>query len=355
MQIDFKKVLWEKRALVWKEIETYLKAPPVFDGKRKIPRPYQEEVNYYWKMIEDYPQRQGKYLRPTLLLLTAESLGFPQELALKTAAAMQTSEDWILNHDDFEDNSLERRGKPCLHRLYGSELAVNAGDGLHIMMWKMLWDNRLVIGEKKAGEIAEEFYQMLSRTVLGQSIEIKWAKEKKEDLTDEDIFFIFDGKTVYYSLAGPMRLGAILAGATEEQLEAIYEFGQPLGRCFQIVDDLLDLTSDFSGLKKQTGNDIYEGKQTLMLLHLFRNVSKVDLQKLRNIMAKKREEKTVEEVNWVIGKMKEYKSLDYGKQLAAKLANEAEKIFEKKLGFLKYQPARDQLKAGIDFILKREY
>jgi len=72
---------------------------------------------------------------------------------------MQTSEDWILNHDDFEDNSLERRGKPCLHRIYGPELAVNAGDALQVIMWKMLWDNNRVVGEKKAQKIAEEFYR----------------------------------------------------------------------------------------------------------------------------------------------------------------------------------------------------
>lgn len=355
MQIDFTKVLSENKALVWREIEKYLNSPLNLTGKRATPVCYKEEIASHWEMVRDYPKRQGKYLRPTLLLLTAESMGFSKEKALKTAAAMQTSEDWILNHDDFEDNSLERRGKPCLHRIYGPELAVNAGDALQTIMWKMLWDNNKVIGEKKAQEIAEEFYQMLTRTILGQTIEIKWINEKKENLTDEDIFFILDGKTGYYSIAGPMRLGAILAGASEEQLETIYEFGVPLGRCFQIVDDLLDLTSDFKGLKKQKGNDLYEGKRTLMLLHLFRNISKEDLPKLDKIMDKAREEKTPEEIDWILEKMREYGSLDYTKELAQKLAREAEDIFENKLGFLSSQPARDELKAGINFILKREY
>lgn len=355
MQIDFINVLSQNKALVWKEIETYLKAPLELSGKRAIPDRYQDEIASHWEMVKDYPLRQGKYLRPTLLLLTTQAMGFPSEKAIKTAAAMQTSEDWILNHDDLEDDSKERRGKPCLHRIYGPELAVNAGDALHVIMWKMLWDNCDLVGEKKAQEIAGEFYQMLSRTVLGQTVEIKWTQEKKADLTDNDIFFILDGKTVYYSIAGPMRLGAILAGATEEQLEAIYEFSQPLGRCFQTVDDLLDLTSDFKGLKKQKGNDLYEGKRTLILLHLFRNINKEDLPKLEGIMDKAREEKTPEEIDWILEKMKEYGSLDYARELAQKLAKEAEEIFENKLGFLSYQPARDQLKAGINFILKREY
>lgn len=355
MQIDFLKVLSENKALVWQEIEKDFNSPLKLSGKRAIPQGYEKEIAFHWEIVRDYPQRQGKYLRPTLLLLTAESMGFSKEKAVKTAAAMQTSEDWILNHDDLEDNSLERRGKPCLHRIYGTEMAVNAGDGLHVIMWKMLWDNNQVVGGKKAQEIAEEFYQMLSRTVLGQTVEIKWTKEKMADLTDEDIFFIVDGKTVYYSIAGPMRLGAILAGATNEQLEAIYEFAIPLGRCFQIVDDLLDLTSDFKGLKRQKGNDLYEGKRTLMLLHLFRKIKKDDLPKLKKIMNKTREEKLPEEIDWILEKMKEYGSLDYAKELAAKLASQAEEIFENKLGFLSCQPARDELKAGINFILKREY
>jgi geranylgeranyl diphosphate synthase type II len=196
---------------------------------------------------------------------------------------------------------------------------------------------------------------MLNRTTLGQTIEIYWTKKNKVDLTDEDILLILESKTAYYTIAGPMRLGAILAGASREQLEAIYEFGKPLGYCFQIRDDILDLTSDFAGLKKQTGNDIYEGKRTIMLSHLFRTVKGKDKKRLLKIMAKAREEKTVEEVNWVIGLMKKHGSLEYAQKLAEKFAKQALKIFEKKLGFLKHQPAKNQLQAGINFVLKREY
>lgn len=152
-----------------------------------------------------------------------------------------------------------------------------------------------------------------------------------------------------------MRLGGILAGATEKQLADIYEFGKVLGRSFQIVDDLLDLTSDFKGLKKQTGNDIYEGKRTIMLVHLFRTVSGEDRKKLMRVMEKPREKKTKSEVKWVIELMKRYGSLEHGKKLAERFAKQAGKIFDKKLGFLKCQPARDQIKAGIEFIVSRKY
>jgi geranylgeranyl diphosphate synthase type II len=354
MTINFQQISAKKRELVWGEIQKYLKTPK-FSGKLAISKDYLNLMDFHWNMVSAYPQRLGKYIRPALVLLSAQAMGVSEEKAILTAAAMQTSEDWILIHDDLEDNSTQRRGEAALHRIYGSELAVNAGDSLHVLMWKMLWDNRKLLGDEKAAEIADEFYQMLQRTTFGQTVEIKWTKENRQDLTDEDIFLILDGKTSYYTIAGPMRLGAILGGASQDQKDLIWEFGQNLGRCFQIVDDLLDLTSDFQGLKKQTGNDIYEGKRTLMLMHLLRNASWEDKTKLQAILNKSREEKLVKEVEWVIEKMQEYGSLDYSRGIAKDFATKALEMFETKLGFLSHQPARDQLRAGIDFILKRDH
>jgi geranylgeranyl diphosphate synthase type II len=128
-----------------------------------------------------------------------------------------------------------------------------------------------------------------------------------------------------------------------------------LGYCFQIQDDLLDLTSDFSGLKKQTGNDIYEGKRTLMLLHLFRNAKGKDLKKLTDIMAKSREEKTAADVTWIITKMGEYGSLDHGRQLISKFIKEAKDYFSLHLDFLSTEPYRSQLLSFVDFLSTRDH
>lgn len=353
--VDFKEVLEGKKKIVWQEIKKYLDSLTDFPSYCRIPSKYQSLARFHKKITSEYPQRKGKYVRPTLLLLTASVMGFSEKKAIKTAAAMQVSEDWILGHDDIEDDSLERRGESTLHRLYGKELAINAGDALHVLMWKILRDNEKIIGIKKTMAILDEFYQMLNRTTLGQTVEINWTQENRTDLNNRDVFFIMESKTSYYSIAGPMRLGGILAGANKRQLAAIYEFGKPLGICFQIRDDLLDLTSDFAGLKKQMGNDILEGKRTVFLIHLYRTLKGKDRKKLLAVMRKKREGRNPQEVRWVIKMMEKQGSLDYGQKLAEKFAVQASSIFEKKLKFLKFQPARDQLKAGIDFILKRDY
>jgi len=90
-------------------------------------------------------------------------------------------------------------------------------------------------------------------------------------------------------------------------------------------------------------------------MHLLRTAKPNDKAKLTKIMNKTREKKTPQEVRFVIGLMKKYGSLDYSQKLAEKLAHQASNIFEKKLGFLSHQPAKDQLKSGINFILRREY
>lgn len=353
--MDFKAVLQEYKPLIWAEYQKYL------PGKSSSPHPldpvhkYQLEDDYFWKIITDYPKRQGKYVRGVLIVLAAEAMGVPREKALLTAAAMQASEDWILMHDDWEDESEERRGGPALQKLYPANQAVNAGDLLHDIQYKMLRDNDDVLDHQTSRNVFNEMIQMMERTVLGQSVEMKWINENKLDLTDDDLFFVIGGKTSYYTIAGPLRLGALIAGATQQQLDALFEFGTKLGRCFQIRDDLLDLTSDFEGQKKQQCNDLYEGKRTIPLLHLYRSASKTDQQKLKTILDKPRSEKTEEEVSWILTKMKEYGSLDYAQKVASKLADEAQVVLDQKLGFLSHEPARTHLKEAIHFILNRTH
>jgi geranylgeranyl pyrophosphate synthase len=289
-------ILEKTKKDVWPEIKKYLKDAP-YPPQFFLPKEFAKDINLYWKINRVYPERKGKYIRPTLVLLIAEALGAKRSRAVKVAAAMQISEEWILIHDDIEDKSETRRGGPTLQKMYGDELAINAGDSLHIIMWKILNDQ----GSKA---INEEFYKMLLRTALGQGVEQIWTERKAKKITDDEYFFIADSKSGYYSIAGPMRLGAAVAGASPDQLKKITDFGLHLGRCFQLVDDILDIEQD----KK-------EGKLTLAIT----------------------------------------KGASYTKRLAEKEKGEARQIFDTKLKFLSREPARSELKELIDFILERKY
>src|SRR3989344_7115050 len=137
----FEDILAIKKQKVWSVVEPYLNDPN-YPSSFDIPDKYKTIQFKHWNIVREYPERKGKYIRPTLLLLTAEGMGTKEEIALQTAAAMQTSEDWLLIHDDLEDDSEFRRGKLTLHKMHGEKLAINAGDALHIIMWKILLDNR---------------------------------------------------------------------------------------------------------------------------------------------------------------------------------------------------------------------
>lgn len=302
--------------------------------------------SYHREVTLDYVLRQGKYLRPSLVMMTAGAMGFDINTneTVMTAAAIQMSEDWILNHDDIQDDSQERRGQPALHRQVGIPIALNAGDALHALNWQLIHE----IGNEK---IFQEFKKIINRTILGQTIEIQQIQNKKFDLSLDDVYQIIESKTCYYSVSGPMRLGAILAGASDDQLIAINKFGLSLGKAFQIMDDYLDLTSDFNGQKKQFCNDLYEGKGTVFLVHLLSNCQDP---KIIEILSKTRSQKTETEINYILDLMKKCGSLDYGYNLAKEFSTKALEIFNKDLTFLKVEPYRDQLALTIDFIVNRK-
>jgi geranylgeranyl diphosphate synthase type II len=350
--MNFKDVLAEKKALVWAKIQHYIPNDSENPYCTDIADRYAQENRLHWEMVTDYPRRQGKYVRPSLLLLSCEALGTSQEQALLTAAAMQTSEDWILVHDDIEDDSMVRRGKPTLHRLYGSALALNAGDTLHLIMWRMLFDNYEVLGPSKAKKVVDEFYHMLLRTHLGQAVEIMWAREASKEFDDADVDFVMTGKAAYYTIAGPLRLGAVIADATPQQLVTLLNFGRCLGKAFQITDDILDVTSDFDGQKTQMGNDIIEGKRTVLLFHLLKNASESERQQIRSILIKPRCEKTFADVYLVIDLMKKHGSIAYARERARALARDARAIFDG-IDFFTNLEARENLLAGVAFMVER--
>jgi geranylgeranyl diphosphate synthase type II len=345
---NFLNVLGKTRELIWPVVEKYINGSLIFPEYCQINPKYQDLIDFQKNLISEYPKRLGKYLRPSLLISTALSMGVDISQAILPAAAMQLSEEWILIHDDLEDDSEKRRGLPTLQKIYPPALAINAGDALHVIMWK-------IIGDTNNKKIFEEFYQLLNRTTLGQTIDIKWNQDNKLDISDDDVYLILESKTCYYTISGPMRLGAILAGATTSELDTIYFFGRCLGRAFQIIDDILDLTSDFSGLKKQQYNDIYEGKRTIPLSHLIQSVSPDELKTITRILAKSRDQKTETEVIRIIDLMNKYKTIDSAKELAIKFSIEAKKILAEKMPFIKLQPYRQQLESAIDFIVNRTH
>ena len=313
-----------------------------------------KEIQTFYDMMRDYPSRPGKGLRSSLCILTCETFGGEREKAIRTAAALEVFQNWILIHDDIEDSSEMRRGEPVLHRKYGIPIAINIGDALHAKMWDVLIDNQKILGQSKTLELVNEFLRMINETTKGQHLELSWVTNNRWTQTEEDYYLMVDQKTSWYTCISPIRLGAIIADVDKNNLDALIPFGSKLGTAFQIQDDILNLKGDEKKYGKEQGGDIMEGKRTLMLIHLLNRSDPKDKEKVLEIMNKSRSKRTTSEVDEILNLMCKYGSIDYAKTKAEEYAVEAKKRFNKI--FLNIQTTHSKtLEKLIDFMVQREW
>ncbi|RAM47955.1 MAG: polyprenyl synthetase family protein [Hapalosiphonaceae cyanobacterium JJU2] len=286
-----------------------------------------------YDLLVDYPFRKGKMLRPTLCISVARAIGGMGHLALISASALELYHNAFLIHDDIEDASESRRGKETLHGMIGIPRAINVGDATNVLAVGLLLENLSVLGVEKSLSILHEIEFMAQQSVEGQAMELDWVATNTSQLTDQDYFQMCVKKTCWYSFMTPCRIGLIVghpSGSSRdmaESLAGITRFGMILGIAFQIQDDLLNLQGSLESYGKEICGDIYEGKRTLMLNHVLSNSGKYS-QKITDILALPREEKTPEQVNFILEQMINCGSIKHGWEVAKSLAEKAEKILE---------------------------
>ncbi len=280
-----------------------------------------QELNHFYQLISDYPRRDGKLIRGILLMLSAEAHGGKWKNALDVAVGLELFQNWILIHDDVEDESDERRGKPTMHKIVGEALAINVGDALHVYMWQVLNDLQLA----KAHEIRHEFLQMIHRTAEGQHLELSWIKQNNFAISEDDYLEMVSRKTAYYTVAYPLILGALAANKVPDK--RIFDFAINLGIAFQIRDDVLNLSKD-KKIGKEFAGDLYEAKRTLILVNLFKRVNPKEEKKLKLILSKKRDNKTKEEIDYILAIIEKYNVLEQSQIYAQERAELGLKLFE---------------------------
>lgn len=244
--------------------------------------------NKLYELILDYPLRGGKALRPALSIATCLGLGGHLEAILPTAATLELYHNAFLIHDDIEDESWWRRGKPTLHIDHGIPIAVNVGDAMLSLSLQPLLDNVERVGLGPALRILRAVAKMTSLTVDGQALELDWVRSNTWRLDDAEYLNMVELKTSWYSFITPLQAGAIASGATQEQMAPLESFGRHLGAAFQITDDLLNLRADPEEYGKEIGGDLWEGKRTLMLLHALRCATADECDRAVHILSKRR-------------------------------------------------------------------
>jgi geranylgeranyl diphosphate synthase, type II len=278
------------------------------------------EIDLLYRMMRDYPWRGGKMIRSKILMASTLAHGGSFEDGLPLAAALELFQNWVLVHDDIEDDSDERRGKPALHRIYGLPLSLNAGDALHVYMWQV------VIGSGVAGA-TQAFLEMIHRTAEGQHMDLSFVQARRWDVGIEDYLQLVRLKTAYYTVVAPLNLGALAAGVTPNP--HLTQAGLDLGVAFQIRDDVLNLTANFADYGKEIAGDILEGKRTLMLLHLLEQTQ--ERQKVIEILEQPREQKTSPQVTWILEQMKQYGCIEFAQNIAHKHAERGLDLLEQGL------------------------
>jgi len=210
------------------------------------------------------PEAQGKRIRPLLVLLTSQAAGGDWIKALPAAAAVELIHNFSLIHDDIQDQSPVRRGRPTLWVKWGVAQAINAGD----LMFTQAHISLLNLSNRISSEDVISASQVLHDTCIaltkGQFLDL-WNEQEKSIPIDA-YWPMVGGKTAAL-LACCTELGAIVAGAPRERRQAFREFGYKLGLAFQVQDDWLGIWGDADQIGKSTDSDLVSGKKTLPVLY----------------------------------------------------------------------------------------
>lgn len=210
------------------------------------------------------PKASGKRVRPTLVLLSAAAAGADWRTALPAAAAVEILHNFSLIHDDIQDNSDQRRGRPTVWAKWGMPQAINAGDTLFALAHMALEGL-----SKTASDAAYiQAARLLPRTSLqltqGQYLDL--AYESMPNITTEDYWPMIWGKTGAL-IAACVRMGALVGGAEGAALKAYMVFGEKLGLAFQVHDDLLGIWGNPDAMGKSAHTDLLSGKKSLPVLY----------------------------------------------------------------------------------------
>src|SRR5271154_906297 len=284
--------------------------------------PSREPRRYLYDLLSDYPQRGGKMMRPSICIAAARLFGAPLEDAMRTAVAIELLHNALLIHDDIEDGSEQRRGRPTLHRLHGVPLALNAGDTLTLMSFRPLVENRGQIGERLTLRIIEETERMARECAEGQAMELGWRRYNTIEIGDADYLEMVLKKTCWLATIYPVRVGALIGSRDSVDLDPFIRYGFFLGSAFQIQDDLLNLVGE-RGYGKEINGDLWEGKRTLMLIHTIRQSTPEERARLSELLCRPREERTLADVTWMRKLMDKYGCAEYARKIAQGLVGAA--------------------------------
>ncbi|MDE1810865.1 MAG: polyprenyl synthetase family protein [Candidatus Micrarchaeota archaeon] len=292
----------------------------------------------------------GKRWRPTLMLLIIEALGKKPEDFLEFALIPEVIHNGTLVHDDVEDSSQTRRGMPAVYIKYGVDVAVNLGDFMYYFPMNALVDSPK-LSEAVKSKALIIYIKEMTRICVGQATDIVWHKDSVIDpmtITEDKYLEMANDKTgVLARMAA--KMGAALAEADEETTDALGRFGASIGVAFQIQDDVLNIyPSGVSANKGGVGDDVSEGKITLLVVYALTKLKNGERKRLIEILASHTKDQA--QIDEAIALIDKTGAKEYVSKVAVNIVKDAWEGIDKRL---KESPAKARIKELADYLITR--
>lgn len=321
------------------------------DALQQIRKPIEHEMSRYRdifdsNLVHSNPilkevlgkvgERKGKMMRPILTLLSAKLMGEVNDNSLYSAAAFEFFHTASLVHDDVVDESEERRGQVSINRAFGNQIAVLSGD--------YILANALLCASKTGSAALVEILSIAAQKLAnGELLQLRNVNNRE---FSESIYFdIIKNKTAAL-FAACAEAGVMSVSADEKAMQVMHEFGETVGICFQIRDDIFDYNDD-KQIGKPTGNDMKEGKLTLPVIYALMSTNNQEMIALARKV--KIGDVSAQEIADLVAFTKEQGGIDYAVQKMHEYADRAKSL----LSYFPDSESKSALEVYVDFVVDR--
>jgi len=290
----------------------------------------------------------GKRLRPFLVLQACELVGSRRDAALPVAVAVELLHTFTLVHDDIMDDDDRRRGMPTVHTVWGTPLAILAGDLLFVKTYEaaLAAPHARMISPRRRLKILNLLTAATISICEGQALDMLF--EDRDLITEKEYVTMITKKTAGL-LATSARVGALAGGGKADQVRRLGRYAYYAGLAFQVIDDYLGVTADEAVLGKPVGSDLREGKKTLILIHALTHATDAQRQQVYAVLG--RDDAAPSEIDAVNRILRDVGSLDYALTKAHRFVAAA----KRQLAAFPPSPTKEILLDLAEYIISRKY
>ena len=356
-KMDIQKILEEEVPIIDKAIERYI--PRKYDksflvftlGHSRYEYNVEAANRAIAEPLWEFLDRGGKRWRPVLFLLACEALGRDSKELLDFAIIPEIIHNGTIIADDIEDGSKFRRGKPCTYKIFGLDIAVNVANIMYYLPLLTLIKNRDKLSPQKVSKMYEIYVQEMINMGFGQAMDIAWHRGlANADKIKEGQYLQMCAHKTGTLARMAAKMAAVLCDASDEVVETLGRFAEAIGVAFQIQDDILNLVEkDFAERKGGFGEDITEGKRTLIVIHALGKAKPADRRRLIEILSLHTTDQKVRDE--AIGILQKYGSVEYAKEFARKMVKESWNEVDQ---LLPPSEAKEKLRAFADYLVERK-